>query len=38
VNPIKHSTMMFLELLAIPGRVRKHPTPAAKDDQRQESA
>jgi hypothetical protein len=30
--------MMFLELLAIPGRVRKHPTPAAKDDQRQASA
>ena len=26
VHPIRHSTMMFLELLAIPGRVRKHPT------------
>jgi dolichyl-phosphate beta-glucosyltransferase len=26
VDPIRHSTMMFLELLAIPGRVRKHPT------------
>jgi hypothetical protein len=29
---------MFLELLAIPGRVRKHPTPAATDDRRQASA
>ena len=38
VNPIRDSTMMFLELLAIPGRVRKHPTPAAKDDRRQASA
>jgi len=26
VHPIRHSTVMFLELLAIPGRVRKHPT------------
>jgi dolichyl-phosphate beta-glucosyltransferase len=26
VNPIRDSTMMFVELLAIPGRVRKHPT------------
>jgi dolichyl-phosphate beta-glucosyltransferase len=26
VHPIRHSTAMFLELLAIPGRVRKHPT------------
>jgi len=26
VHPIRHSTIMFLELLAIPGRVRKHPT------------
>ena len=26
VHPVRHSTMMFLELLAIPGRVRKHPT------------
>jgi dolichyl-phosphate beta-glucosyltransferase len=26
VHPIRHSAMMFLELLAIPGRVRKHPT------------
>ena len=38
VNPIRDSTMMFLELLAIPGRVRKHPTPGVKDDQRQASA
>jgi dolichyl-phosphate beta-glucosyltransferase len=38
VHPIRHSTLMFLELLAIPGRVRRHPTPAAKDDQRQASA
>ena len=27
VHPIAHSLQMFLELLAIPGRVRKHPTP-----------
>jgi dolichyl-phosphate beta-glucosyltransferase len=26
VDPIRHSTMMIFELLAIPGRVRKHPT------------
>lgn len=26
VHPIRHSTMMFLELLAIPRRVQKHPT------------
>ena len=26
VHPIRDSTAMFLELLAIPGRVRKHPT------------
>jgi dolichyl-phosphate beta-glucosyltransferase len=26
VHPIRHSTMMIFELLAIPGRVRKHPT------------
>jgi len=38
VHPIRDSTMMFLELLAIPGRVRKHPTPGLKDDQRRESA
>lgn len=28
VHPIRHSLAMFLELLAIPGRVRRHPTPA----------
>ena len=38
VHPIRHSAAMFLELLAIPGRVRKHPTPAVKDDQHRESA
>jgi hypothetical protein len=38
VNPIRHSTMMFVELLAIRGRVRKHPTLRVKEDQRQESA
>ena len=38
VHPIRHSTMMLLELLAIPGRVRKHPTPGVKDDQRRASA
>ncbi|TMF09657.1 MAG: glycosyltransferase family 2 protein [Chloroflexi bacterium] len=38
VHPIRDSTMMFLELLAIPGRVRKHPTPGVKDDRRRESA
>jgi dolichyl-phosphate beta-glucosyltransferase len=38
VNPIRDSTMMFLELLAIPGRVRKYPTPAAADIRRQASA
>lgn len=26
VHPIRHSLAMFLELLAIPGRVREHPT------------
>jgi dolichyl-phosphate beta-glucosyltransferase len=26
VHPIRHSLAMFLELLAIPGRVRRHPT------------
>lgn len=26
VHPIRHSTAMFIELLAIPGRVRRHPT------------
>ena len=28
VHPIRHSLAMFLELLAIPDRVRKHPSPA----------
>ena len=27
VHPIRHSAAMFLELLAIPNRVRRHPTP-----------
>lgn len=26
VHPVRHSLAMFLELLAIPGRVRRHPT------------
>jgi dolichyl-phosphate beta-glucosyltransferase len=38
VHPIRHSAAMFLELLAIPGRVRKHPTPRANADQRRASA
>ena len=38
VHPIRHSAAMFVELLAIPGRVRKHPTPAANADQRRASA
>src|SRR5438132_874929 len=38
VHPIRHSAAMFLELLAIPDRVRRHPTPAAKTDQRRASA
>jgi dolichyl-phosphate beta-glucosyltransferase len=38
VHPIRHSAAMFLELLAIPGRVRKHPTPGASTDQRRASA
>ena len=38
VHPIRDSSKMFLELLAIPGRVRKHPTPGVKDDQRRASA
>ena len=28
VHPIRHSLAMFLEVLAIPDRVRKHPSPA----------
>jgi dolichyl-phosphate beta-glucosyltransferase len=38
VHPVRHSLAMFLELLAIPGRVRKHPSPAAKPDERRASA
>lgn len=38
VHPIRHSTAMFLELLAIPERVRKHPTPAAAANERRASA
>jgi dolichyl-phosphate beta-glucosyltransferase len=38
VHPIRHSTMMFAELLAIPGRVRKHPTPGVNAGDRRASA
>ena len=38
VHPIRHSAAMFLELLAIPDRVRKHPTLAAGANERRESA
>jgi dolichyl-phosphate beta-glucosyltransferase len=38
VHPIRHSAAMFLELLAIPGRVRKHPTLGANADRRRASA
>jgi dolichyl-phosphate beta-glucosyltransferase len=38
VHPIRHSLAMFAELLAIPGRVRQHPTPAAKLDGHRASA
>jgi dolichyl-phosphate beta-glucosyltransferase len=38
VHPIRHSFAMFLELLAIPDRVRKHPTPGAKPDAHRASA
>ena len=39
VHPIRHSTMMIFELLAIPGRVRKHPTKgSAHQDANQASA
>jgi len=38
VHPIRHSAAMFLELLAIPGRVRKHPSPGASADQHRASA
>lgn len=40
VHPVRHSAAMFVELLAIPGRVRKHPTRAisGNSDQRRVSA
>ena len=38
VHPVRHSLAMFAELLAIPGRVRTHPTPAAKPDSHRASA
>jgi dolichyl-phosphate beta-glucosyltransferase len=39
VHPIRHSAAMFLELLAIPNRVRAHPTPGvSKAGERRASA
>ena len=38
VHPIRHSAAMFLELLAIPDRVRKHPTPGVQSNDRRASA
>ena len=38
VHPVRHSTAMFLELLAIPGRVRRFPTPTAKREPNQRRA
>jgi hypothetical protein len=38
VHALRHSLAMFLELLAIPDRVRKHPTPPAKPNQHRASA
>jgi dolichyl-phosphate beta-glucosyltransferase len=40
VHPVRHSAAMFIELLAISGRVRKHPTRASSgnSDQRRASA
>src|SRR5256712_4491288 len=38
VHPIRHSTAMFLELLALPDRVRKHPTPGVNANDRRASA
>ncbi len=38
VHPIRHSTAMFLELLGIPDRVRKHPTPGVNANDRRASA
>lgn len=38
VHPVRDSLAMFLELMAIPDRVRKHPTPAAKPNEHRASA
>lgn len=38
VHPIRDSMAMFLELLAIPGRVREHPTPGIKPNEKRASA
>ena len=38
VHPVRDSLAMFLELLAIPDRVRKHPTPGARPTQHRASA
>jgi dolichyl-phosphate beta-glucosyltransferase len=38
VHPIRDSMAMFLELLAIPGRVRQHPTPGVKPNENRASA
>ena len=38
VHPIRHSLAMFLELLAIPDRVRKHPSPALDSQSNRASA
>jgi dolichyl-phosphate beta-glucosyltransferase len=38
VHPVRDSLAMFLELMAIPERVRKHPTPAAKTNEHRASA
>jgi len=38
VHPVRHSLAMFFELLAIPGRVRQHPTPAGNSHERRASA
>jgi dolichyl-phosphate beta-glucosyltransferase len=38
VHPIRHSAAMFLELLAIPDRVRRHPTLGVSADDKRASA
>ena len=38
VHPIRDSFAMFVELLAIPDRVRRHPTPAANPNEHRASA